>query len=231
MVNEGRIALSAGAKENFTRPAVDPLFRSAAIEFGPRAIAVAVTGDLDDGASGAAVIHACGGTVIVQEPNDSVAPSMPLSTLRTVPTSRVARLELIGNEIMQALSAPLRETIVRTSKDLIATEARIALTGITCPEELDSIGERSSVTCPGCGGVIWRIGNDAPLRYRCHTGNLERSARRCAKIGFRGCAVDNRASGGRLRHNRIEPSFTRFIGRRYGGRRHRTARAGEISAP
>jgi two-component system chemotaxis response regulator CheB len=96
---------------------------------------------------------------------------MPLSTLRAVPTSRVARLDLIGNEIMHALNAPLKETIVRSSKDSIETEARIALTGITSPQELDSIGERSSVTCPNCGGVVWRIGNDAPLRYRCHTGH------------------------------------------------------------
>ena len=130
-----------------------------------------LTGDLDDGASGAVAIHACGGTVIVQDPTDSIAPSMPLSTLRAVPTSRVRRLDLSGNEIMQALSAPLEETIVRTNKDAIETEARIALTGITSPDELDSIGERSSVTCPHCGGVVWRIGNDAPLRYRCHTGH------------------------------------------------------------
>jgi two-component system chemotaxis response regulator CheB len=171
MVREGRIVLSGGAKENFTRPAIDPLFRSAAIEFGPRAIAVVLTGDLDDGASGAVAIHACGGTVIVQDPTDSIAPSMPLSTLRAVPTSRVVRLALLGNEIVQALSAPKEETIVRTNKDVIETEARIALTGTTSPDELDAIGERSTVTCPDCGGVVWRVGNDAPLRYRCHTGH------------------------------------------------------------
>lgn len=171
MVHEGKIALSAGAKENFARPAIDPLFRSAAIEFGPRAVAVVLTGELDDGASGAAAISARGGTVIVQDPADSIAPSMPLSTVRAVPTARVVRLELIGNEIMQALNAPLKETIVRTSTDPTETEARIALTGVTSPDELDSIGQRSSVTCPECGGVVWRIGNDAPLRYRCHTGH------------------------------------------------------------
>ncbi|HEY2019532.1 chemotaxis protein CheB, partial [Paraburkholderia sp.] len=171
MAHNGRIRLSAGPKENFARPAIDPLFRSAAIEYGPRAIAVVLTGNLDDGAAGAVAVRACGGSIIVQDPIDSVAPSMPASALRAVPDAVIASLDKVGETIVQALMAPRRPKVMEPHPTQVAAEARISTTGVTSPAELDLIGERSPLTCPDCGGVVWRIGTDAPLRYRCHTGH------------------------------------------------------------
>ena len=172
MVEGGRIRLTSGPKENFTRPAIDPLFRSAAVEFGARAVAVVLTGHLDDGAAGAVAIHACGGTVIVQDPADCVAPSMPLSTLRAVPMSRVTHLGKVGDAIVKAVQTPVKGGgMKKTDKQRFEIETRIGLTGVSTPADLDRIGERTTLTCPECGGVVWQVGSDAPLRFRCHTGH------------------------------------------------------------
>ncbi|MDR5755295.1 chemotaxis protein CheB, partial [Caballeronia sp. LZ024] len=172
MVFEGRVRLSTGPKENFTRPAIDPLFRSVAVEAGERVVGVVLTGDLDDGAAGIAAIKACGGWVAVQDPSTCVAPSMPSSALRATEADVVAPLDQLGDAIVNAINekpSPVRQNVMdRTSIEL---ETRIALTGHASPEDLDTLGERSTLTCPNCGGVIWRVGEAEPLRYRCHTGH------------------------------------------------------------
>lgn len=134
-------------------------------------MAVVLTGDLDDGAAGAVAIDACGGAVIVQDPADSVAPSMPLSAKRAVGNCRVVRLGALGDAIVQSLSTPSKEGVMENDKEPYRTEVRIGLTGVSTPEDLDRIGKRSTLTCPECGGIVWRVGSDAPLRYRCHTGH------------------------------------------------------------
>jgi len=78
IVEGSRLRLVHGAKENFARPAIDPLFRSAAAEMGPRVIGVILTGLLDDGAAGLEAIQTRGGATIVQDPADAFARGMPL---------------------------------------------------------------------------------------------------------------------------------------------------------
>jgi two-component system chemotaxis response regulator CheB len=171
LVHDGRIRLSAGPKENFARPAIDPLFRSVAVEYGARAVAVVLTGDLDDGAAGAAAVNACGGRVIVQAPQDSVAQSMPASALRAVPAATVACLDRLAQAIVDAVHQPIKGGPMGADKRPIEIEAQIALTGISSPALLDQLGKRSTLTCPDCGGVVWEVSDTAPLRYRCHTGH------------------------------------------------------------
>src|SRR5579871_3729461 len=73
-----------GRRENFSRPAIDPLFRSAALAFGNRVIGVVLTGGRSDGAAGLLAIKDLGGIGIVQDPMDAVAPSMPRSAMARV---------------------------------------------------------------------------------------------------------------------------------------------------
>lgn len=99
LVKPGRIRLAHGPRENGHRPAIDPLFRSAAAAYGARAIAVVLSGNLDDGAAGARAVAAAGGTVLVQDPADAPYPSMPLHALASTPTARALPLAKLGAEI------------------------------------------------------------------------------------------------------------------------------------
>jgi two-component system chemotaxis response regulator CheB len=76
------IRLSRGPRENFTRPAIDPLFRSAARCHGPKVVGVLLTGRLSDGAAGLHEIRARGGLAVVQSPMDAACPDMPVNALR-----------------------------------------------------------------------------------------------------------------------------------------------------
>ena len=81
LLEKGYVRITKGPKENRFRPAVDPLFRSAAYVYGPRTIGVVLTGALDDGTAGLWTIKLRGGTAIVQEPADAMIRSMPLNAL------------------------------------------------------------------------------------------------------------------------------------------------------
>jgi len=171
LLHDDTIVLSTGPKENFARPAADPLFRAAAVRYGPRVIGIVLTGKLDDGASGLKAVHACGGFTIVQDPSTCVAPDMPKAALRAVPADVVAPIQDIGPAIIRALTERSPKGFDMDERKGAELETKIARTGHSSPGDLGRLGHRTSMTCPECGGVIWRIGEGYPLRYRCHTGH------------------------------------------------------------
>jgi len=101
LLDHDRIRLSAGPREHYTRPAIDPLFRSAALTRGPRVIGVLLTGRLDDGVAGLQAIKECGGTVVVQDPATAEAPGMPRSALRLVAADRIVPLGAIAETLVE----------------------------------------------------------------------------------------------------------------------------------
>lgn len=168
----GKVCLLDTAAENFARPAADPLFRSAAMEYGKRVVGVVLSGDLDDGAAGLAAVHARGGYCIVQDPADCEAPSMPRSALAAAPADALATADQLASVIGAAVSgAKRREEVKVSTRPDLDQEAQIGNKGVVPPEELDQIGERSPLTCPNCSGTLWRMRDEHPLRYRCHTGH------------------------------------------------------------
>jgi two-component system chemotaxis response regulator CheB len=102
----GIIRVVQGQKEHRNRPAIDPLFRSAAEVYGTRTIGVILTGALTDGTLGLAAIHAQGGMTIVQDPKDALYPSMPMSAQTLVPVDYVCPLKAIGPLLAQLVRSP-----------------------------------------------------------------------------------------------------------------------------
>lgn len=171
LVEEGRVRVTRGPKENRFRPAVDPLFRSAAYAYGNRVIGVVLTGALDDGTAGLWRIKYNGGIAIVQDPNDAEVSSMPENALRevnvdfTVPVVRMA-------DLLVDLS---KEKITSKAKVMKDEKTKIEI-GIAQEENalkkgaLD-LGELSPFTCPECHGVLTKIMEGKLSRFRCHTGH------------------------------------------------------------
>jgi two-component system chemotaxis response regulator CheB len=170
IVDDGRIRLAKGARENLYRPAVDPLFRSAALAFGPRVIGVVLTGALDDGTAGLSAVKRCGGTAVVQDPEDATYPSMPRSAVRNVRVDHVVP----RGEIAALLDRLTREEPAAMPRDTnprdLALEVRMA-TSDSNEDMLDQIGQRSTFTCPECHGTLWEMNEQGALRFRCHVGH------------------------------------------------------------
>lgn len=166
--------LTRSAKENHARPAIDPLFRSAGAACRDGAIAVLLSGYLDDGTVGLQAIKACGGTVMVQDPDDAEVPDMPASALQHVPVDFVRRVEDIAPTLVELARrpAPLAPGGAAPAElqPWIAIENRM-LEEDSDMADLDQLGSRVPLTCPECGGALWEMRHGHPARYRCHTGH------------------------------------------------------------
>ena len=101
------IRLGRGPREHGNRPAIDPMFRSAAIAFGRRVIGVVLTGTLDDGTSGLAEIKRYGGLAVVQDPADAEFSSMPRSAIDHVAVDWIVPIELLGRTLVDLIAEPL----------------------------------------------------------------------------------------------------------------------------
>ena len=166
---DSTIRLGHGPRENMVRPAIDPLFRSAAFSYGPRAVGVILTGYLNDGAAGLKAIKRCGGLAVVQHPMDAEASQMPRSALEAVDTDHV----VIADDLPELLSNIVRERAPERHpppRD-IELEIRIAAGVRVGDEVFRSLAEPSPLTCPECHGVLSEVKGEGPLRYRCQIGH------------------------------------------------------------
>ena len=168
LLRNDRILLRRGPQENRTRPAIDPLFRSAAVAYGPRVIGAVLTGLLDDGAAGLVAIRRCGGLCVVQDPSDAQWPEMPR---RAIERSQPDHIVKIGEmaELLSRLSrqpAGPRVSVPRT----LELEARISAQDFE-PGGTPTIGHPSQLICPQCGGVLNEVLDEGTIRFRCQTGH------------------------------------------------------------
>jgi two-component system, chemotaxis family, protein-glutamate methylesterase/glutaminase len=170
MLLEGdHLRLTHGPKENHARPAIDPLFRSAALSLGPAVIGVVLTGQMDDGTAGLKAVKDCGGVAIVQDPDGAAEAEMPLSALRNVAVDHCVPLGEIAALLEKLVGA--REPRTRPAvPEQVIREVAINR-GEATVEDLKTIASPSSLTCPDCGGSLWEMKDTKPLRYRCHTGH------------------------------------------------------------
>lgn len=169
LIKEDHMLVTRGARENRYRPAVDPLFRSAAVAHGPRVIGVVLTGMLDDGTAGLVAIQKCGGVTVVQDPAEAEYPAMPQSALDNLQVDHCVELRAMG-ELLDRLSREPAGKKKPVPADVQA-EAEIAERVLSEAAELESLGEPVPYTCPDCGGVLWQMEPVGDGRFRCHTGH------------------------------------------------------------
>jgi two-component system, chemotaxis family, protein-glutamate methylesterase/glutaminase len=169
LIQDDSLILSKGPKEHHARPAIDPLFRSAALSRGAEVIGVVLTGLLDDGTAGLQAIKAAGGTAIAQDPAEAMEPSMPASARRHVDLDHCLDLDDIA-ALLPVLASQARATTTKVDP-LVRHEFDIFMSKGDPMSHLQKIGRPSTFTCPDCGGSLWHIKNADPSRYRCHTGH------------------------------------------------------------
>jgi two-component system, chemotaxis family, protein-glutamate methylesterase/glutaminase len=189
LVRDGVIELNRGPRENRARPAIDPLFRSAAVAYQERVIGVVLTGFLEDGAAGLLAIKRAGGVAVVQDPQDAEFPAMPNSALARVSVDYCTTLRELP-ELLAFLAAADRSEHVRHAVPQSAAqettdagepkprwplEPALELGMLEKPvshETLTSeLGPPVAMACPECGGPLWEVHDEHVRRYRCLMGH------------------------------------------------------------
>jgi two-component system chemotaxis response regulator CheB len=172
IIEPGTVRLTRGPKENRFRPAVDPLFRSAAQIYGPRVVGIVLSGGLDDGTSGLRAIGQLGGTTIVQDPAEAAVPSMPTSALQHVRIDHVLRADEIAPHLVRLAATPADAPAGdRVMPDNIEIEVNIARETHAREAGVLELGDPSKYACPECHGVLLQMKDGVPPRFRCHTGH------------------------------------------------------------
>jgi two-component system chemotaxis response regulator CheB len=171
VLERGRVRVTRGPRENRFRPAVDPLFRSAAQTYGPRVVGVILTGALDDGTAGLWNVKARGGVTVVQEPREAFASSMPLSALRYVKVDYRLPLPEIASLLVRLAHEEARARENTPMDPEMKVETQIALEDKAMEIGLPSLGELTPYTCPECHGTLLQLKTGGILRFRCHTGH------------------------------------------------------------
>ena len=149
LVASGRVTLSRGPKENRTRPAINPLFRSAALAYGDRVTGVILTGMLDDGVAGLAEIKRKGGMAVIEDPETALYPSMPRRAMARVDVDCVVPLREVGSVVAH---------LAQTERDAIKTE-----------EPMQK--KATALTCPECRGPISEERQGKIVEYACRVGH------------------------------------------------------------
>lgn len=166
LLERGRVRVTHGPKENGFRPAVDPMFRTAARSYGPRTIGLVLSGALNDGTHGLSMIADVGGVALAQDPQEALIPSMPLSAIQNVEVRRV----LHSTEIAAVLTDLVREQ-VDDPEHAPVPAPDVTLVGASL-QQRPPPGVPSGYTCPECGGAMWEIHESGKLlRFRCHVGH------------------------------------------------------------
>jgi two-component system, chemotaxis family, protein-glutamate methylesterase/glutaminase len=164
-----------GPRENQFRPGIDPLFRSAAAYHGNSVVGVILTGFMSDGVVGIENIQRCGGTTVVQDPEDAEFPVLPNNVIRQVAINYVVPADQMGELLTKLVKEPVVESITVPTdiyQEAMIAERVMTNSAMTNIKDLDDLGERSQYSCPECGGGIWEIAQPGTVkRYRCYTGH------------------------------------------------------------
>jgi two-component system chemotaxis response regulator CheB len=164
------VRLTRGPRENHHRPAIDPLFRSAAVWYGANVIGVLLSGNLDDGTAGVLAIKQRGGVAVVQDPSDAQFPDMPRSALSSIKIDYALPAKEIGPLLLRLAREPLKKE-ERDALPEMKEEIAIEEMSMAAIENNDKEGRPSVFGCPDCGGTLWEVDDKDVLRFRCRVGH------------------------------------------------------------
>jgi len=164
------VRLSRGPKENRHRPALDPLFRSAASAYGPRATGIVLSGTLDDGAAGLRAIKACRGTTMVQDPDEAKHPGMPQNALLNAQIDYCATIEKLASLIIELAANAINNPDDYEVPAHVRIETEFAFMERDM-RDMKSLGPPAEFVCPTCHGSLTELHDGEMTRYRCHTGH------------------------------------------------------------
>jgi two-component system chemotaxis response regulator CheB len=175
---EGRVRVTRDARENHHRPAIDPLFRSAARYYRERVVGVILTGSLHDGVAGLMAVRSAGGVAVVQDPRDAAVAAMPRNATElagadhVAPAAELASLlaDLVRGSATPKPGAPpmnpKHQTVdpIERMPEAVDRDFGGQIRG-------DRRGQVSTFTCPECGGSLWQVDDAGLIRFRCHVGH------------------------------------------------------------
>jgi two-component system chemotaxis response regulator CheB len=159
-----RMQVTRGAREHGHIPAIDPLFRSAALAYGQRAVGVVLSGLLDDGTVGLIKIKRARGIAVVQDPEDTAFPSMPRSAIANAEVDYILAADAIGPLLVELAGHAHPVSAMRNPHPRVVRQEVEQLT--THQDERSKMGEPSPYGCPECGGVLWELNDDERLEAR-----------------------------------------------------------------
>lgn len=171
VVEPSIVRSTRGPRENRFRPAIDPLFRSAAQTYGPRVVGVILTGGLDDGTAGLWAVKQLGGVAIVQDPADALVGEMPRNALAHVKADHCVPLAAVPALLLRLVTEDLAEKGGYVVPERLEIEVRIAKEAPALDAGVESLGPPSPYACPECHGVLRQVAEGDRVRFRCHTGH------------------------------------------------------------
>jgi two-component system chemotaxis response regulator CheB len=171
IARDGRVLLSPGPRVNRHRPAVDVMFASAAEWVAARTVGVVLSGALDDGAVGAALIDLAGGQVLVQHPDEAEFAGMPTSALAAAPRARAVSVHRLAQEISDSVHAAQS---LRSNRVAYAARMGAEMDMIDSDDPAFLREDESRLTrlsCPECGGGLAQVDLAQISYFRCHVGH------------------------------------------------------------
>lgn len=164
-----RVSVERGPRENMHRPAIDPLFRTAAQHHGSRVIGVIASGALDDGTAGLQAVKDAGGIAVVQDPTDAACASMPAHAMERVVVDHCVKASELSALLGRLAREPAPEPDARRQGPLDAREE--AEPSLDRAATGAAIGVESGLTCPECSGIMREVREGQVLRFRCPVGH------------------------------------------------------------
>jgi two-component system chemotaxis response regulator CheB len=171
VLEPGCVRVSRGPRENNLRPAIDPLFRSAARAYGRRVVGVVLTGYLSDGVAGLLAVRAAGGVAAIQDPADAIVPMLPRNALAIAGADHVVPADALAALLVDLIQQPVTPEGGETVPDPLERIPAVMAADMEAQARGARAGAVSVFTCPECGGSLWQLDDKGLVRFSCHVGH------------------------------------------------------------